>query len=416
MKHISIAFISIVVLLSPWIVKSFPSTVEYVSQNYIENIDEFLAAVIHKPVQIADVKSKYNTVTKKVRILIVPGHEPSFGGAEYGNLKERDMTVDLANNLSEFFLNNSHYQVFVTRDKERWNVDLDNYFKNNWNDIVAFLSESKTDLLKSISDGSVQRPKDSSVYHNNAPKNVAYRLYGINKWSNENEIDIAIHIHFNDYPRNDASKPGKYSGLAIYVPERSFYNSSTTDAIAKTVYNRLSKYNATSNLPNEDVGIVEDDDLIAIGAYNTADAASMLIEYGYIYEPQFADPTIRSKTVRELAYQTYLGIEDFFDQKGNAGIAYDTLVLPYKWENIMDEKSDSKSEIFALQTALAHEGVYPPQGMDKNSCPRTGKIGPCTKASINEFQKKYGIKGENNVVGKKTLEILNNKYSVKGVI
>jgi peptidoglycan hydrolase-like protein with peptidoglycan-binding domain len=117
-----------------------------------------------------------------------------------------------------------------------------------------------------------------------------------------------------------------------------------------------------------------------------------------------------------LAYQTYLGIEDFFDQKGNAGIAYDTLVLPYKWENIMDEKSDSKSEIFALQTALAHEGVYPPQGMDKNSCPRTGKIGPCTKASINEFQKKYGIKGENNVVGKKTLEILNNKYSVKGVI
>jgi N-acetylmuramoyl-L-alanine amidase len=107
MKHISIAFISIVVLLSPWIVKSFPSTVEYVSQNYIENIDEFLAAVIHKPVQIADVKSKYNTVTKKVRILIVPGHEPNFGGTEFGNLKERDMTVDLANNLSEFFFCNS---------------------------------------------------------------------------------------------------------------------------------------------------------------------------------------------------------------------------------------------------------------------------------------------------------------------
>ncbi len=416
MKHISIAFISIVVLLSPWIVKSFPSTVEYVSQNYIENIDQFLAAVIHKPVQIVDVRNKYNTVTKKVRILIVPGHEPNFGGTEYGNLKERDMTVDLANNLSEFFLNNSHYEVFVTRDKDKWSTDIDNYFKNNWNDIVAFLNESKTDLLKSISDGSVQRPKDSIVYHNDAPKNVAYRLYGINKWSNENNIDIAIHIHFNDYPRNDTTKPGKYSGLAIYVPERSFYNSSTTDAIAKTVYNRLSKYNATSNLPNEEVGIVEDDDLIAIGAYNTADAASMLIEYGYIYEPQFADSVIRSKTIRELAYQTYLGIEDFFDQKGSAGIVYDTLVLPYKWDNVMDDKSDSKSEIFALQTALAREGVYPPQGMDKNSCPRTGKIGPCTKASINEFQKKYGIKGENNIVGKKTLEILNNKYSVKGVI
>ena len=82
---------------------------------------------------------------------------------------------------------------------------------------------------------------------------------------------------------------------------------------------------------------------------------------------------------------------------------------------IADENTPRGEEL-ALQTALAHEGVYPPQGMDKNSCPRTGKIGPCTKASINEFQKKYGIKGENNVVGKKTLEILNNKYSVKGVI
>src|SRR5258708_17389370 len=36
---------------------------------------------------------------QKVKILIMPGHEPTFGGAEYGQLKERVIAVDLAQAL-----------------------------------------------------------------------------------------------------------------------------------------------------------------------------------------------------------------------------------------------------------------------------------------------------------------------------
>ncbi len=415
MKHIIIAFLAIILLLSPWVVKSFPNTIKYVSENYIKNASDFLASVIHKPVQVADMKSRYSNSTNKINILIVPGHEPSFGGAEYLDLKERDMNVELSNSLAEFFSRNSHYNVNISRDKQSWNPILSDYFKNHWDEIVAFLKDSKQEVLTSIQNGSMKLD-NNGLFHNNAPRDVAYRLYGINKWGNENNIDIAIHVHFNDYPRRNASIPGKYSGLTIYVPESSFQNNASTVAVADTIFKRLTKYNAKSNLPKEDDGIVEDSDLIAIGAYNSSNAASMLIEYGYIYEPQFADQYVREASLRELAYQTYLGVEDFFNQNNQNGIAYDTLVLPYTWKNTLDEKSIEKNDIFALQTALTLDGVYPPQGKQKNDCPRTGKIGPCTKASILEFQKKYGITGEGGVVGKKTLDILNNKFSVKQVI
>lgn len=414
MKHIIIAFIAIVVLLSPWAVKSFPNTVRYVSENYIKNASDFLASVIHKPVQIADMKSRYSEYSKKVNILIVPGHEPSFGGAEYSDLKERDMNVELSDSLAEFFTKNSHYNVIVSRDKQSWNKIFNDYFTNHWGEIVSFLNESKQDTLTSVQNGSLKL-YDNGLYHNDAPKDVAYRLYGINKWGNENNIDIAIHVHFNDYPRKNTSVPGKYTGLTIYIPQSSYQNNATTVAVADTVFKRLTKYNAKSNLPKEDEGIVEDSDLIAIGAYNSSNAASMLIEYSYIYEPQFSDPVVREATLRELAYQTYLGVEDFFNPNNEKALAYDTLVLPYTWRNTLDVKSKDKNDVFALQTALTIDGVYPPSGKDKNDCPRTGKIGPCTAASIMEFQKKYGITGEGGVVGKKTLELLNSKYSVKQV-
>jgi len=119
--------------------------------------------------------------------------------AEFGKVKERDMAVDLGNYLVGFFENNNHYNVAVTRDKQNWNPTFANYFATNWDSIVAFVADQKSQMQSLMNVGAVKTV--SGAYHSVASQDVALRLYGINKWANENNIDIEIHIHFNDYPR-----------------------------------------------------------------------------------------------------------------------------------------------------------------------------------------------------------------------
>ena len=417
MKNISLAFIITVLFLSIWSINRSPQTLSFIDKvfSYTNNIVDNLAAVIlHKPVTITELKDKYNSPSKKVRVLIVPGHEPDFGGTEFSNLKERDMNVELAQYLGDFLKNNDNYDVMMSRNKIEWSATLSTYFKDHLNDINTFLEDSIKERKSLIAVGEAKHSAPV-VYHNKAPKNVATRLYGINKWSNENQIDITVHIHFNDYPRRNTSVAGEYSGFTIYIPEPQYFNSATTRAVAETVFKRLAKYNAASDLPTEQGGFVEEPDLIAIGAYNTADAASMLIEYGYIYEPQFTNESIRKATLKDLAFQTYLGLQDFFGGGNNVSFAYDTLVLPHSFEKNFDSNTKNSKDVLALQTALLLDGVYPPKGRDKNSCPRSGNIGPCTRAAIEEFQNKYNIKGENGRVGEKTNKDLNDKYSVRAI-
>ena len=422
MKHYKftiIALFAITVLGTPWIISSYPKTADFVDNIFSYVGNNYTAVFFQEVITVTQLRKKYDAVSKsrfvtkpKIRIMIVPGHEPGFGGTEFGNLKERDMAVDLANDLAFFLRNNPSYEVIISRDKQSWNPDLDLYFKNNWNEINSFVKESKDEMVRLINEGEVKKDIDG-IIHNKAPQDVAVRLYGINKWNNENKVDIAIHIHFNDYPRENKDVPGKYSGIAIYVPEKQYSNGTTTNVIANSLFKRLSKYNAVSNLPKENLGIIEEQELIAIGADNTLDAPSMLIEYGYIYEPQFTDSIVRESTIRDLAFQTYLGIQDFFGSSKDVSFAYDTLMLPFLWQKNIDKNSLNKTDILALQTALLLEGVYPPNDKTKNDCPRSGNIGPCTLNALNSFQKIYGIKGETDKVGNKTKKVLNNLYSVK---
>ncbi|MDQ5893087.1 MAG: hypothetical protein QG640_97, partial [Patescibacteria group bacterium] len=294
MKHLKytlIAIFALSVVGTPWAITVFPQSTRFVDSIFSYVGNNFTAVFLHTPViTIAQLQKKYDAAERsktKVRILIMPGHEPDYGGAEYGDLKERDMTVDLARHLESFINNNSRYDSFLVRDKFNWHPTLANYFNTHWSEILAFFDERKSETLQLVNSGTVRRVEDGLI-HNSARRDVALRLYGINKWSNENQIDIALHIHFNDYPRRNTSEPGKYSGFAIYVPEKQYANSTTTSAIADSIFKRLAKYNAVSDYPPEESGIVEEQDLIAIGSYNTLDVPSMLIEYGYIYEPQFA--------------------------------------------------------------------------------------------------------------------------------
>ena len=272
----------------PWL-STFHPDVMNAAISMIERAGSQLAAVIitHNPVTVDQLKTEYATATDprvpeqhKVRILVVPGHEPDYGGAEGYGLKERMLNVELAQDLIGFLRKNDHYEVFTTRDASGWTPEFSKYFKSEWAQITEWTNAhvSETKSLQRV--GAYEKVKPT-VYHTNARADVAMRLYGVNKWVNENDVDIAIHVHFNDYPGH-GSAAGKYSGFSIYVPQKQFYNSKSTRAIAETVQKRLSRFNPVSNLPGEDDGIVEDQDLIAIGAFNSVDAASMLIEYGYL--------------------------------------------------------------------------------------------------------------------------------------
>ena len=404
-----------------------------------------LAAVIlsHNPKTISGIQAHYDqivalsstssvtsivpSIPPKVRILIVPGHEPNFGGAEFKDLKERDMTVELANDLSTYLKTDSHYEVFQTRDAKNWNPDFANYFKNNWDDIIAWQRASSKEvhslILAKLATASSKKGQTSSdkipvvpkIKHNVAPKDVAYRLYGITKWANDNDIDITIHIHFNDETKHGLNMAGNNSGFAIYVPDDQYGNSTTTRAVASAVYKKLQKYNPVSDLPGESTGIVNEQNLIAIGADNTANSASMLIEYGYIYESQFADPATRSLALKDLAYQTYLGLEDFFNPATGItlGRAYDSVALPYSWTKPILTNKTKGPDIFALQTALSFDGEYPPAGLTRNDCPRTGVIGACTEKAIQIFKSKNGITKDDGIVGSKTIKYLNQNFGVQ---
>lgn len=423
MRYIFASIFLVLILVVPWLMLH-PEQASIV-YSFIGHAEKQVAAVIlsHSPKSVIDIKNKYfsgdssfwnRKPASKVKVLIVPGHEPNYGGAEYSTLFERKMVVDLAKELEKFIASNDRYQVFVSRDQTDWSPIFSSYFKSNWDEIIAWTKGHQEEVKKLERIGEFH-PAVSPVIHNKAPKDVAYRLYGMSKWSNENDIDIIIHVHFNDHPGHSKTSPGQYSGFAIYIPEGAYFNSTTTEAVAHAVFNRLQKYNPVSDFPGEKSGIVETQDLIAVGAYNSLNAPSMLIEYGYIYEQQFNKPELYDIAIKDLAFQTYLGLQDFFDDKNPSNLDghTDTLLMPYTWERqIVDNKYDSK-DVFSLQTALVNDGVYPPEDKTFNDCPRTGSFGNCTKKAVELFQKKRGVKGEYGMVGNKTLEELNKTYSIK---
>ena len=372
----------------------------------------------HNTVTIAELHSDYQAAPaqwKTVNVVIVPGHEPDYGGAQFGTLYERDLVVELSQDLQTFLQAKSNYRVFVTRTTQAWNPTLADYFAADWNAIAAWEQASAEQMSYLVSIGSTTEPI-APIDHLSVPADVALRLYGITKWANENGTDIEIHVHLNDDPDHAALVAGKYTGFAIYVPAGQYYNSTTTQAVANAVYRRLAAYNPVSDLPGESGGIIDDPELIAVGANNTADAASMLIEYSYVYEPQFADPSVRSMALKDLAYQTYLGLEDFFNQSDQSASnslssLYGTSVLPYVWKHSLAVGPTASPDIYALQTALIYDGDYPPAGKSMNACPRTGIFGVCTRLSVKAFQQKHGIGGGDGSVGPQTLAALNTLFA-----
>jgi N-acetylmuramoyl-L-alanine amidase len=378
-------------------------------ESFLKNTASVFFTESSKPEVLKQIAAEANKTGKRLRILIVPGHDNDYWGTEFRGIKEADMNSELGQKLAKLLATESKFEVILTRGSADYNPIFSSYFSSEEKNIVQFANEKKQIMANLISEGKVSR--SVGVIHNDAPNLAVLRLYGINKWANENNIGLVVHLHFNDYPRRNRASAGDYSGFSIYVPERQYSNARASNDIALSVSKQLKKYYPESNMPKEETGVVEDQDLIALGAFNTLDPAALLIEYGYIYEPQFENAAIRGKIIEDLAVQTYIGINNFF---GNAtpmlAGKFESSILPYKWQNTVSAGTKHNESILSLQAALTLEGVYPPEDSDKHDCPISGTFGRCTKNSLALFQKKHGLTAEQNQLGEKTRGKLNELY------
>ena len=365
----------------------------------IQKGDMFASVFFHNSIESKDIKENYNK-KDKVKIMIVPGHDDISSGAYFGNVKESDMNLRVGEYLYKYLSDNKKIDVTLSRNRGGYDKNLDKYLKTNLTEIRNFYKSKKIIMRDLISNGKVQ--SNINVQHNSAPSRVVDILYGINKYVNDNEYDIVLHIHFNDYPGR-TGKNGKYNGYSIYVPERQFSNSEATVDLAKSISGSLNNLFSESNMPRESE-IIEDQELIAIGSYNTADPAALLIEYGYIYERQFHDPEIQEIIFNELAYQTYLGLTDFFgDKRTRRNFDFSKSHI----FNLDIESGDSGRGVLALQALLKEDGVYPINS-NLSDCPINGYFGGCTERSVKFLQSVNGV-DSTGYVGAMTRELLKTK-------
>lgn len=272
---------------------------------------QYAAAFFAQGKTVKEVVLKYDNAPKqnKVKILLVPGHEPDFGGAEYNGIIERDLNVALVNKIAELLKSNEKFEIIIARDFDNWNPDLKKYFDENLPAIEKWRNAQEGEMLSLVSQGKIELV--NSVTHNTAPKGPALRLYGINKWANENKIDVTLHVHFNDNPKIKG-KP-KFSGFSIYAPEKQYSNATSSMEFANSLLKGLLSVNNISTMEQESLGVVEDQDLIAIGRYNTADSLVALVEYSYIYESKLKTKTLRNTFMDKMASTTASSLIDFFE-------------------------------------------------------------------------------------------------------
>ena len=250
---------------------------------------------------------------EKFKVLIVPGHDTASPGAYFGGLREADLTLAAAKELVADFLSDKNIEARLARTDQGYDPELAAYFAEHRTDILSYRASQTAQMQGYLASGDIA--SNVLVGHNFAPSEVVIKLYGINKWANEQGYDLILHIHFNDVPRPNRSLPGWPTGFAIYVPEHQFSNAKGSLAIGQAIQKRLLDLYRASTLPQEANSPVEDQELIAIGSNNSLDASSVLIEYSYIYEPLVQQQLLRAPSISNMAELTYLGVEDFLTKK-----------------------------------------------------------------------------------------------------
>jgi len=255
-------------------------------------------------------------VIKPFTILLVPGHDALFGGAAYKNINERDLAVEISDNIASILYGETDYRVIVARSTTTWNPILQDYFDSNKQAIIDFKNAKQAEEKALLKSGEKKYVADIAD-HSDATPRSSVQLYGMNKWSNENDVDLIIHIHFNDSWRKNMALPGGFKGFSIYVPERQMINSSTSIAIAENIFDELKTILTPEIVGNRKNSLIEDQSLIAVGASGTLNKPGMLIEYGYIYEKPLRTAVDRENMLKLMAEKTVLGIKNYVKIKDN---------------------------------------------------------------------------------------------------
>lgn len=342
------------------------------------------------------------------RILIVPGHEPNYGGAVFQGVYEREIVVEIANKLAADLRTDKNIEVIVARSNTSWNKTIDKYFDKQMKKITSFVSKQKKEMAKKVKQKKVKLvAAGTQVDHATAPTDVALRLYGLNKWANENDIDLVVNVHVNDATDHGPNQPGANSGFAIYIPDKQYGNGPASRPVAAAIARELSAFTATSTLRIENQGVVEDQELIAIGSNNSLKVPTVLVEYGYITEERMLRPEVRDVLTSDFAYQTYRGLVRFLGETPSG--TYATEALPYTWTYAPSLGSTGK-DVYALQVALKILGFYPPTESTLVECSISGIMNECTQVALMAYQKSLGIQ-EDGALGPKTRAALNAKFS-----
>ncbi len=122
------------------------------------------------------------------------------------------------------------------------------------------------------------------------------------------------------------------------------------------------------------------------------------------------NPALREVVLTDLAYQTYLGVTDFFKVTPQSKARYESKLFPHVWNTDLAHGDTDNVDVLKLQAALRLDQVYPPVGKTENDCGLTGQFGPCTRAAVVAFQNKHGIVPATGMVGPSTRARLNELF------
>ena len=100
----------------------------------------------------------------------------------------------------------------------------------------------------------------------------------------------------------------------MYVTEKQFSNSSSSLIFANYLNNEISKIHKKSNMPQEKDLIIETQELIAVGSYDTLKIPSVVVEYAYIYEPMMVSSTSRNNFIKTAASAPAIAIEKYIQE------------------------------------------------------------------------------------------------------
>lgn len=323
---------------------------------------------------------RYKAKQEPVRVFIVPGHHNNSSGASAYGAREADLVANIGERLAAMLTKDSRLAVTLSRDTKGFREPFASFLTSCANAIALFREDIRRDYAELVLSGKIAHPSYSPP-HGTAILADALKLYGANLWAYENNVDIIIHLHLNDYAGRK-SPQGKYSGYAVYYAGPPLPNTIASAKLADSITKRLHVVRPTSDFPSEIGGLIPDAELLALGAHGSVDAAAVLIEYGYISERVFSRSETRDAMADLVAYETARGVLDFLSSK--------TIIPPPASLNasLAQLPSSPSASALGLQYQLLGMGLYPPTGKSLRDCPLTGFAGPCTESAHRAYLQK----------------------------